>query len=68
MSWADWGDVRKARGGTPTGKKGKGSKLSANDAKLIARTVRAYKSVDKKLRKEELKRGENKGPKGKGWF
>lgn len=55
MSWWDAGDVRKKRGGTPTGKnRGKGG-LSAEDAKRIAKTDPAYKSVDKELRKQERK-------------
>lgn len=70
MSWQDWGDVRKARGSVPTGKKrGKGG-LSAKDAKHIARTDPDYKSVDKKQRKAEMKRGDNQGRKkaGGGWW
>lgn len=60
MGWQDWGDVRKGRGGKATGKdRGKGDNLSAKDAKHIARTDPAYKSVDKKARKAEKKRGDN---------
>lgn len=55
MSWMDAGDVRKGRGGTPTGKKrGKGNKLSAEDAKLIMQ-------VDKKTYKK-AKGSKDKGP------
>lgn len=54
MGWMDFGDVRKARGGKMPNKG-----LKADDAKRIAQTDPAYKSVDKNKRKAEKKRGEN---------
>lgn len=67
MGWMDAGDIRKKRGGRAVGK-GNGKGLSAEDAKRIAKTDPDYKSVDKKQRKQEVKRGDNTGRKKKGWM
>jgi len=55
MGWMDFDDVRKNRGG----KIGRKDRLSAEDAKRIAKKDPKYKSVDPKMRKAEKKRGEN---------
>lgn len=59
MSWQDFGDIRKERGGKATGKDRGKKTMSAKDAKLIAKTDPDYKSVVKDARKAEKKRGES---------
>lgn len=59
MSWMDFGDVRKGRGGKPTGKDRFKGGLSGKDAMKIAKTDPRYKSVNKTARKQEKARGEN---------